>query len=56
MKLRKGALLRRKGDGFVFRVKQTGCRGGGALLQCVDAARIFGWFWKEAIERDFEVV
>ena len=56
MTLRKGLRLRRKSDGFVFEVKNTGCRGAGAFLQCVDATRIFGWFWKDAIELGFERV
>ena len=52
--LRKGQCFERKSDGFVFRVERTGHRGTGAFLQCVDAERIYGWYWEKEIEQGFK--
>ena len=54
--IRKGQLFSRKSDGFVFRVESASRAKDGAAMQCVDAARIFGWFSTADITRDFDAV
>jgi len=54
LRLRKGMVFRRRHDGYVFRVESTGHDGAGGLLQCVNATKVYGWFWSDEIERDFE--
>jgi hypothetical protein len=54
--LSKGQIWRRKGDGFVFRVTSANRSVPGASMQCIDATRIFGWFYAEAISIGFDKV
>lgn len=51
---RKGQHFVRKSDGFVFVVTSSSRTAEGAVLQCVDATRIVGWFTFAAIARDFD--
>lgn len=53
MTIRKGDVLTRKCDGYVFRVVSVSRSTRGAHLQCVDATRVFGWYEFDAIEIGF---
>jgi hypothetical protein len=52
--LRRGQQYRRISDGYVFFVKSTSRIVLGAVLQCVDASMVFGWFYAEQIASEFE--
>jgi hypothetical protein len=54
MSIRKGQTFRRKSDGLLFVVKSTSRTQQGAFLQCIDAARIFGWYYQDQIAARFE--
>lgn len=51
--IRRGQTFRRTSDGYVFRVESVSRVNRGAMLQCVDATMVFGWFTFDRIARDF---
>jgi len=51
----KEGLVSRKSDGYVFRITSVSSVGGGCAMQCVDAAKVLGFWTFDAIARDFEI-
>lgn len=53
---RKGQVFRRKSDGFIFVVTSASRTVNGALMQCLDASMISGWWFNNDRELSFERV